>query len=438
MSLENEVENSDRVLFVDDEAFILFSLRRYFRQHGIIVEVETDCIKATQLIKENKYKVIISDFRMPNMNGAEFLGIVKEISPESIRIMLSAQVNQENISDVINKGEVYRFVNKPWNDNQLLETIKDAINKFDNNFQKIEPVSNDQIIRSELKKEELPPDLYLEDILPKLEVDTNDFKKLSETSRNEMHQHLNYILNLTSSKIGMHCKRVAQLSLHFAKKLKLENNELKDIYLAGLYHDIGKIFELVTQTDHCELGANLLLQFNELKGAALIVRGHHKRLDDPNSGEIPKACKILSIVDYFDKQVTKEIDKELDEKPRTLVDIISEMEAEVNKRFDSELMKEFKKMILEEFKLDSFFSEERIHISEMREGMVLSRPLLNIQGKMLLNSEYILSKDVIERLFKHNTAIPMAKVIYIYKKAPEKAFNYEEQVSKKVSKEVIN
>lgn len=437
------MSDQDRILFVDDEAFILFSLRRYFKQHGVVVDVETDCIKAVELIRENKYKVIISDFRMPNMNGADFLGIVKEISPDSVRIMLSAHVNQETLAEVVNKGEVYRFVSKPWNDQNLLSIIQESLDKF-NGSAVINPSS---LNTSHQKLSEITPevmnneidlsDVYIDNILPKIEVENTDLKKYSDLLRNEIHQHLNYIISLTSSRIGLHCKRVAQLSLHFAKKLKWEEKQLKDVYYAALYHDIGKLFELVAQADHSELGSNLLGQFQEMKDAAKIVRGHHKRLDDPSSGEIEIGSRLLAIVDHFDKEVTKEFDREVDEKPRTLVDIIGEMEKEINLRFDNDLMIAFKEMILEEFKLDSFFNEEKIHITELREGMVLSRPLLNVNGKMLLNSEYLINKEVISRLFRHNKITPLTDVIYIYKKPPEKSFNYEEQVAKKVSKEAI-
>lgn len=128
-----KTENSDekdRILFVDDEAFILFSLRRLFKQNNIEIDVETDAVKAIDLIKERKYKVIVSDFRMPTMDGAHFLELVKEISPESIRLVLSAHVNPESLTQLVNKSEVYRYLQKPWNDKELVGVIKDSIHKF--------------------------------------------------------------------------------------------------------------------------------------------------------------------------------------------------------------------------------------------------------------------------------------------------------------------
>jgi response regulator RpfG family c-di-GMP phosphodiesterase len=437
---EVEEEKRNRVLFVDDEAFILFSLRRFFKQNNIEVDVETDCIKAVELIKENKYKVIISDFRMPNMNGAEFLELVKEFSPESVRLVLSAHITQESLQEIINKSEVYRFVSKPWKDKELLSIVNDSIIKHDKDMLRLNgtdaikelPASELDTTSKEIPIENIEPDNYLNNILPILPFDNLDTKKQCEVLRNEQHQYLNYIINLTSNRIGNHCKRVSQLSAYVGKILKLSPESQKNLYYAAMYHDIGKIFELVAQADHSELGSNLLSNFSELKEAATIVRYHHKRIDGEGGGSIPIESKILAIVDHFDKEVNKDIDRELGELPRTLPDIIGSMAAEKGTRFDGDILETFKEIILNDFKLDMFFNESKLHSTELTEGMVLSRPLFNIEGKLLLNSEYKITKEVISRLFRHNDITPMKNPIYVYLKSPEKAFNFEELVGKKI------
>jgi putative nucleotidyltransferase with HDIG domain len=388
---EEELKDQDRVLFVDDEAFILFSLRRFFKQNNIEVDVETDCIKAVELIREHKYKVIVSDFRMPSMNGADFLEIVKEVSPESVRLVLSAHITQESLQEIINKSEVYRFVSKPWKDKELLSIIRDSIVKFDKDSH---PSVIENLSISEVKpaiyipKEKVDVDNYLDNILPNESFQDIDTKKQCEVFRSELHANLNYVINLVSGRIGNHCKRVSQLAVYIAKVMKLSPEAQKNIYFAGLYHDIGKIYELAAQADHSELGANMLGNFSELKEAAKIVRYHHKRLDGDGASDIPIESKILAIADSFDKEVNKEIDTSLDEKPRTLTDIIGSMMNEKGKKFDAEIMDTFKEIILKDFKLEMFFNETKIHLTDIEDGMVLSRPLFNIEGKLLLNSEY--------------------------------------------------
>jgi putative nucleotidyltransferase with HDIG domain len=444
---EKNEESKDKILFVDDEAFILFSLRRLFKQNNIDIDVETDCLKAIELVRENKYKVIVSDFKMPTMDGANFLQVVKEISPDSVRLILSAHITQDSLTEIVNKSEVYRFVNKPWRDKDLLSVIKDSIHKFDDGTR---PASLTNIMLAKeiessksVNEEELPieslaieientvePDMYYENILPAVDFKALDLKKSFELARAEQHQHLNYIINLTSIRIGLHCKRVSQLSAYLAKKLKLDSETQKSIYLAGLYHDVGKLFELVAQADHSEIGYNLLSSFSELKEAAKIVRYHHKRLDEDGANEIPVGSKVLAIVDYFDKEVTKE--RSDDVQPRSLADIIGFMEGQKGKMFSVDEMDAFKEVVLTEFKLGHFLNETKIHLTEIEEGMVLSRPLFNIDGKMLLNSEYKITKEVISRIFKHNQMTKIKSPFYVYTKTPEKEFNFNEFLASKI------
>lgn len=438
-ALAEEVKK-DRILFVDDEAFILFSLRRYFRQHNIEVDVETDCIKAVEMVKENKYKVIISDFRMPTMNGADFLDIVKEVSPFSVRLMLSAYISQDTLLEIINKSEVFRFINKPWKEKELLAIVQESISKYDKDIRVLRPLPDLNIEESKNDNSEITltnltvheEDDYFSNILPQEKYENIDSKKLCEILRLEQHQHLNYIINLVSSRIGNHCKRVSQLSAYMGSIMKLEKDAQKNLYYAGMYHDVGKLFELVAQTDHSELGANLLSNFLELKGAANIVRYHHKRLDEEGAGSIPIESKILCIVDHFDKAISNEVNAELEEKPKTLTVILAEMELEKNKKFDAEVLEIFKEVILKNFKLEMFFNERKIHIVELEESMVLSRPLFNQEGKMLLNSEYKITKEVLKRLQKHHDLVGIRNPFYVYEKTPDKAFNFEEFIAKKI------
>lgn len=430
----------DRVLFVDDESLVLLSLRRFFRQNNIEVDVETDCFRAVQLIRENKYKVIISDFRMPSMNGAEFLEVAKEISPESVRLVLSAHINQEALADIINKSEVYKFVSKPWRDLDLLSIVKDSIIKYDRENELDVELDNldslkfpKEVIALEISKDSaLESDNFFQDILPRLNRNDDDFKISIDSLRSEQHRYLNYIINLASPRIGLHCKRVSQLVFYFAQSLNLPPGNVKNLYYAGLYHDIGKLFQYVAQADHSELGVNLISQFEELKEAAKIIKDHHVEADSEAGKKMSIESKILMIVDYFDKAVSKEYEKDLGEKAKTLSEILGEMVNQKGLVFDAELIEKFKELVLTNFKLESFVNESKIHLTELVEGMILSRPLFNVDGKILLNSEYRITKEVIVRIFKHNQVVAVKSPLFVYAKAPEKVFNFEELILKKI------
>jgi len=115
-----------RLLLVDDEENILRSLKRALRRGNWAIEVAPDGARGLELLRSFRPAVVISDFRMPGMNGVQFLTHVKELSPRTQRIMLTGQADQRAIEDAINSSEIFRFVAKPWNDQALLLTVQSA------------------------------------------------------------------------------------------------------------------------------------------------------------------------------------------------------------------------------------------------------------------------------------------------------------------------
>ncbi len=118
--------SAGRLLLVDDEQNILRALRRLLLRGDWLIETAPDAEKALELFPRFQPAVVISDFRMPGMNGVEFLAKVKAQSPHTQRIMLTGQADQQAIEEAINRSEVFRFISKPWNDAQLMLTVKSA------------------------------------------------------------------------------------------------------------------------------------------------------------------------------------------------------------------------------------------------------------------------------------------------------------------------
>jgi len=120
-----------RLLFVDDEPGILKALTRVFRQENYAVVTAASAAEGLQRLAEAETHLVISDFMMPVMNGAEFLREVKARSPETIRIMLTGHANTDAVMGAINEGAVYKFILKPWNDDDLRVTVALALERFD-------------------------------------------------------------------------------------------------------------------------------------------------------------------------------------------------------------------------------------------------------------------------------------------------------------------
>lgn len=114
------------LLLVDDEPNIVSALKRLFRRDGHIILTANSGPEGLDVLSRNKVDVIISDQRMPGMTGVEFLRAAKVNYPDTIRIVLSGYTELQSVTDAINEGAVYRFLTKPWEDDQLREHIKKA------------------------------------------------------------------------------------------------------------------------------------------------------------------------------------------------------------------------------------------------------------------------------------------------------------------------
>jgi len=115
------------VLFVDDEPKILEGFRDALRRHPFTILTATSGADALSLLDTHPVDVVVSDERMPNMAGSEFLGVVRQRYPHTIRIVLTGQASLAAAIRAINEGEVYRFLTKPCNSADLAVTIQRAL-----------------------------------------------------------------------------------------------------------------------------------------------------------------------------------------------------------------------------------------------------------------------------------------------------------------------
>lgn len=113
----------ERVLIVDDELEVGKALKRLLRRQ-YQVELSTDPVEALALVSAFQPDVVLSDYRMPGMNGAEFLARVRQVSPLSLRIIISAFADLDAVLASVNEGEVCHFLKKPWDDVQLLALLE--------------------------------------------------------------------------------------------------------------------------------------------------------------------------------------------------------------------------------------------------------------------------------------------------------------------------
>jgi len=121
-----------KILFVDDEPNVLKAMRRIFRQENYQLLTAESGTEALKLIEQNQpVHVVVSDHRMPAMTGTDLLKQVKAKYPQTIRIMLTGYADTDAVMGAINEGAVYKFITKPWNDDDLRLTVSLAIEQYD-------------------------------------------------------------------------------------------------------------------------------------------------------------------------------------------------------------------------------------------------------------------------------------------------------------------
>ena len=141
--------NKHSLLFVDDEEDIISALYDTFVDDYNIFKT-TDAKEAVEIIKKEDISLVISDQRMPEMTGSELLAEVHKAKPETIRILLTGYADINAAIDAINKGAIHKYVEKPWDDEALLDMVANLVKIYEESKEKISIISRVQVI---IKKE---------------------------------------------------------------------------------------------------------------------------------------------------------------------------------------------------------------------------------------------------------------------------------------------
>lgn len=414
-----------RVLCVDDEPNILSALRRLFRPAGYQVLVAGGGAEGLALLENEPVDLIISDMRMPEMDGAQFLERVRQRWPETIRILLTGYADITSTVDAINKGEIYRYVAKPWNDADILLIVRDALERkaLEREKRRLEELTARQ--NEELK--DLNANLELKVMARTVELQ-QAHEKLKTSFLTSIKVFAN-LIELRGPSLAGHSRRVADLARKMANAMALPAAEVQDIFLAGLLHDIGKIGlpdTLLTQPvphlggsdlglyrKHAIKGEQALMALAELRAAARIIRSHHERFDGQGfpeglSGDhIPRGARILAVANDFDGlQIgTLSMRRLSPEEAKKLV-----VEGR-GRRYDPAAVDAFLQVVGGS-DLDAG-GDERVTPANLQPGMVLARDLVSSDGVLLLAADYVLDAGLIRQIREYAASETLSPVIYI-------------------------
>lgn len=405
------------LLFVDDEPSILSSLKRLFRPHGYRIHTADSGEEGLETLEREAIDLVISDMRMPEMDGATFLEQVRQRWPHVVRLLLTGYSDLDSTVNAINRGEIYRYINKPWDDNDIVLTVREALH-----LKRLEGENTRLTDELQASNEELRKlNAALEEKVASRTADLQKALKLVQLSNNKLKgtlvaivQSFSGLVEIRAKSLAGHARRVADHARMLARKLELSESEQQDILFAALLHDIGKIGmpdsiidkplsvlkpeDRAQMMQHPHLGEQALRHIEQMRDAADLIRHHHENFDGTGYPDrlagltIPIGSRILSVANDYDALLIGSMTQQF-VKP---IDALAFLVEYRGKRYDPEVLDLFVEEMAEQLK--NVIDELPMRPVTLQAGMVLSRDLPHKDGYMLLSKGYVLDDNIIAQL----------------------------------------
>lgn len=321
-NLSDEYIKSAKILVIDDDVNMMDILTVFLDKYGHNVNTFTEPVAAIEELKAHKYDILIVNYLMSPVNGDRIVELVREFDKEIYIILMSMHKDLAPSIETMRNLDIQAYFEKSSRFDQLIIFIQSGI-KYLEQLRKVQKMGT------------------------KLEQYLVDFAKI--------------LLNTVEAKDQFteeHSRRVSEISILFAKKLELNQEDIENLRIASLFHDIGKIgipdsillkegkltddeYEVVKT--HPVIGANIFSVSEIFNSVYPIIYSHHERIDGKGypenlkSTEIPYLARILSICDSFEAIVSKRPYKE----KTSITFALEEIKKGENTQFDTELSNQF-------------------------------------------------------------------------------------------------
>ncbi|QTP58342.1 response regulator [Billgrantia antri] len=426
------------VLLVDDEPNVLSALSRMLRHEGYVLHTAGDGLAALAILEREPIDLVLSDAMMPGMDGVELLSRVQQQWPECLRLLLTGQCDLAATVRAINEGRIYGYLSKPWDDEGLRLTLRQALQyqHTEREQKRLEALTQDQNrelaeLNASLEQRVEARTQELKQTADMLEVAFRELRKSYVTATKVFSSLINQRLPprfQTNAKVGV-------LVQAFAKELGLDEAQQHDLQLAAALYNLGKLAWndrlLATPAERLSVqqresyrlypatGENLLMALEHMEGAAKIIRHHRERWNgsgfpDRLKGEaIPLGSRLLGLaVDFIELQRGMILPRQV-MRPQAL-ELLQKFAGRV---YDPSLCQAFVTLCRD--KAPDLESQGRpvlaLETRKLEPGMVLAEDIHSTSGMLLLHEGKRLDTHLIDKLIRLEDAENTRYTLLVYR-----------------------
>lgn len=420
---DNPQPASARILVVDDEDVILVALRETLRHESYTVVTETDPNRALERLRESPFAAILSDQRMLHMSGLEFFAEAKLLRPNASRVLLTGVLTLDTVIEAINRGEIYRFIAKPWIREELLATVRNAVQRHE----LIERTERLQAATARLNDDLSSANRQLQEKISELTTQKRDLDQAQAVLRENLNHSLDlceHIIGTFHPLLGRETHAVVDICERFCESFTFSEEEKQVLRVAARLHNLGLIGisrdvvlksqrspDSLTRSErgliesHPVLGQILVGFIGDLREVGVAVRSHHERWDgkgypDGLKGEaIPRVSRYLAVAASYV------------ESGRSPAEALEEIVELSGTHFDPDTVRDF--LAIQRLqKLPSKIRE--ISLRDLQPGMVLARPVHGPTGLLLAPEGHRLSEGSLQKLSFFQEAHPLQEKLLVY------------------------
>jgi len=438
--LPTTLNDKPKVLLVDDEESILNSLRRLLRGQPYELLLATSGAQALEIMEQHSIDLVMTDARMPNMDGATLLARIHQLYPTTTRILLTGYADMPTIIKAINEGKIHRYISKPWSDEEMLLTLRQSLahqysERERQRLEQLTRLQNDQLksLNITLEKHVAARTAELQQTADMLDLAYEELKHSYVTGT----EVFSLLANLRLPPAKQTNRQIIELVRVYCKLHGLDEGTSRDLTMAAALYNIGKLSwtdsmmtapaDLLHHSDreryrgYPKQSESLLMTLDPMKDAARLILHHQERWDgsgfpDRLKGEaIPFGSRLLKLaVDFIELQRGLILERQMNS-DEALVYIRSY----AGRLYDPELVEDFIQ-VCAAYLSDVSLADPSVKVLTTREvaaGMILARNLNADNGMLLLNAGKVLNGPLVEKLIAFE-AMEGAKYS-IFVKVPE-------------------